>query len=467
MNVTRSASFQFFRFFPLIKTTPSAQKICPMKSRFRKPNHLHFVPDAPVPSTMSQKLSHSLPLVFHLFITNLTISFTVFVSIIVHFFDGPLLESWDFITSVAHSFMKALMKTSAPQGRHSMNIIRFATQFKFPNWIFEGQIEHDAVRITNSSVISKLVQKALKVTNLAHIPEQEEDRDIVGEWINNQVSKDSDRVILYLHGGSHIFLSPNTHRVITTKLSKECDAHVFAVDYRLAPEHPFPFAIEDALAAYIALVQPNAISNASATFVREQKQFSKVFIMGDSSGGCLTVQLVEAIKQLNLPMPTGITLLSPFLDHELESKSWRSNWNTDFMSLDHDGVEWALSCYANGVSKSHPAVSPIYADVTDYPPMLIQAGNAEVVMDDSIRYYEKGVKAGNHVELELYQHMFHVFQTFPFLKESGIAFKRIGKFVATLSEESDGSQSEETFDGDQKNSAVLIDKNNVETLLFK
>jgi acetyl esterase/lipase len=438
-----------------------------MKSRFQKPSNLYFIPDAPPPTTVSQKLSHSMPLIIHLFLTNLTISVTICMSVIVHLFDGPLLESWDLLTSIAHSFMKALMKTSAPQGRHSMEIIRFATRFKFPSWIFNGQIKHENVLIRGSTLLSKLVQKALNVENITYQPDQADYRTIPGEWVFNQDSEHSDRVILYLHGGSHIFLSPNTHRVITTNLSKECDAAVFALDYRLAPEHPFPFAIEDALAAYLTLINSTEILGINTEMQSGKTQFTNIFIMGDSSGGCLVMQLVELIKQLKLPMPTGVTLLSPFLDHNLESKSWHTNWNTDFLSLDHKGVEWALSCYANGVSKYHPAVSPIYQDVKDYPPMLIQAGDAEVVMDDSIRFYQMGMDCGNHVELELYQDMFHVFQTFPFLPQSRLAFRRVGKFVTTLSQDSDGSQSEDTFNGDQKSTAVLIDLHDNETILFK
>jgi acetyl esterase/lipase len=439
-----------------------------MRSRFRKPNQLSHIPDAPVVTTLSQKLSHSLPLIFHLLITQVILVFSLTVSVLVHLIDGPLLDSWNLTTTIVHSCMKSLMKTSAPQGRHSMDIIRFATKFKFPDWIFNGQIEHDIVEVEGSSVISDAVRRALKVTNLTHIPEQSEKRNIQGEWINNQVTEDTDTVILYLHGGSHIFLSPNTHRVITTELSKVCNAHVFALDYRLAPEYPFPFAIEDALAAYLAIVDPHAIRRSKSQFRLRTPAFKKVFIMGDSSGGCLTMQLVEVIKQMRLPCPNGVVLLSPFLDHLLESQSWHSNWNTDFMSLDHKGVEWALDCYANGVCKSHPSVSPIYADVSEYPPMLIQAGSAEVVMDDSIRYYKKGIEAGNHVELELYENMFHVFQTFPFLKESGYAFERIGKFVQSLAVDSDGSQSEDTFDG-EKDSAILINQFNqsIPLSLFK
>lgn len=93
--------------------------------------------------------------------------------------------------------------------------------------------------------------------------------------------------------------------------------------------------------------------------------------MGDSSGACLTLQLLQVLRNLNLPMPAGAVLMSPFLDHEMQSVSWHQNWNSDFLALDMKGVEWAMTIYANGIPKNHPAISPIHCELHDFPPILI------------------------------------------------------------------------------------------------
>ena len=143
-------------------------------------------------------------------------------------------------------------------------------------------------------------------------------------------------------------------------------------------------------------------------------------------------------------MPIGSVLISPFIDHELKSPSWHTNWNSDFMSLDVAGVTWALSVYANSKPLSDPFVSPIYLDLTGFPSILIQAGDSEVVSSDAERLIKNAAVANVPSELQLFENMFHVFQVFPSIPESQEAIKRIGVFfneknsMDTASKESKG-----------------------------
>nr|KAJ3419027.1 hypothetical protein HK105_007486 [Polyrhizophydium stewartii] len=241
-------------------------------------------------------------------------------------------------------------------------------------------------------------------------------RSIPGEWIRHNSlgpASDSEPVVLYLHGG----------------------ASVFVPDYRLAPENPFPSAIEDALACYLALTGLDFPGSTFAAALRQPVKTasavptlpispSRIIVAGDSSGACLSLQLVQLLKALRIPRPAGMVMLSPFLDHEISSPSFHKNWSSDFLSLDIDGVEWALDVYANGLPRSHPSVSPIFGDLWDLPPMLIQAGDAEVVTDDAVGLFKRAAALGNHVELQLFTNMFHVFHTFPMLLRGTIVESR-------------------------------------------
>jgi acetyl esterase/lipase len=269
-------------------------------------------------------------------------------------------------------------------------------------------------------------------------------------------------------------MSPNTHRGITSEAARSCNAKVFALDYRLAPENPFPSAVVDALAAYLALVQPDAVVGSNCSLNTKVYSNNQVFLMGDSSGCSLILQLLQTLKALSLPMPAGACLMSPFVNNELSGKSWQRNWNSDFVSLgnfllnlDMDGVHWAIQMYSNGLDPAHRSLSPICGDLSGLPPILIQAGDSEVVADDAILLFKVSSQAGNPVELQLFKHMFHCFQTFGFLPQAGIAFSRMGKFInnqLTQGCSSESGISLETVDGWSNNElSVLIDKHGVET----
>ncbi|KAJ3097872.1 hypothetical protein HDU97_004492 [Phlyctochytrium planicorne] len=366
-----------------------------------------------------------------------------------------------------------------------MGIVRLASGFSIPAFITGSTITTDTVFVHGHQHIQNNIRDMVGLSLLSEegegelqedwIEQQEDDgvkggvkdgvkkrkdvrkRSIPGEWVMHKSAEKKEihqtKVVLYLHGGAHIFMSPRTHRSITSHISLSSNCPVYAIDYRLAPEHTFPSAIEDALAAYLALIDPaflpsswrnmaslesdlidaGVFSNVDARSSRRLRP-EQIVVAGDSSGGCLSMQLLLALRNLGLPMPGGAVLLSPFVDHERTSDSWRRNWNSDFMSLDPLGVEWALRCVASSpeISNSHPIFSPIHADLYGLCPLLIQAGEAEVLTDDAIRLHANAMQQGVKSELNLFKDMFHVFHTFPFASASSEAFRRIGKFISDL-----------------------------------
>ncbi|KAJ3329020.1 hypothetical protein HDU91_003951, partial [Kappamyces sp. JEL0680] len=306
------------------------------------------------------------------------------------------------------------------------------------------------VTIQGSLELAKQVRKALHVkkNELTYIPPLEHERELAGEWVDfvdhaaDLEDDPNSPIILYLHGGAHIFMSPNSHRFITSEAARNCKARVFAVDYRLAPEAPFPSAVEDAVACYLALVQPLALPKMKAT-VGNAKVVSnhRVFLMGDSSGSSLVLQTLQVLKALDLPMPAGCVMLSPFLDHTMAGQSWHTNWNSDFLSLDMHGVKWAMEMYTNGLEPHHPSCTPLNGDLSNLCPILIQSGDSEVVMDDAILFHQRASSAGNQIQLQLYKDMFHVFHTFPHLPQSAFALKRAGVFIRSQVAEATRSDS--------------------------
>lgn len=236
-----------------------------------------------------------------------------------------------------------------------------------------------------------------------------------GEWVTTPASA-PERVILYLHGGGYVSGSPSTHVAITARLAKEAQARIFALDYRLAPEHPFPAQIEDAWAAYWWLLTDQGVKPTQIT------------VAGDSAGGGLTVALLLALRDAGVPLPAGAVCLSPWLDLTLSGATIAINEPTDFLNFDI--LHASAQMYANGYDLRHPLISPLYADLAGLPPLLIQAGSAEMLLDDSRRFALRACEAGVDVQLEVWEHMVHVWH-FTWLLEPKArqAVAQVGRFV--------------------------------------
>lgn len=346
------------------------------RSRFVVPEGYN-IPPPPAPTTPRQKLSHALPLPFHLLLTGISTVTSVATTVAAHLIDGPVRESWNLTTSVMMTIMRSSMLNHCCQGRHSMTIVRGLTdRVALPFALVGARGEATEVSVNSSNNLISAVR------NLVGLPPLDSDRELVprkipAEWVVNKSLSEAEiekgPTVLFLHGGAHIFLSPRTHRGITSKISLACRARVLSLDYRLCPENPFPAAIEDAIAAYCALIDHHPKSHKfSATLSTLVATIpSRVIVMGDSSGGCLTLQLLQALKALDIPLPAAAVLLSPITDHSLGSQSWSRNYNSDYMAMDIVGMHWVIDTYCGHVGRMHPMVSPVFADLSGLPPLLI------------------------------------------------------------------------------------------------
>ncbi len=236
-----------------------------------------------------------------------------------------------------------------------------------------------------------------------------------GEWITHSAAGDG-RVLLYLHGGGYVSGSPATHRTITARLAQEAEARVFALDYRLAPEHPFPAALEDAWAAYWWLI------------TEQQVEPAQIVVAGDSAGGGLTLALLLALRDAGVPLPAGAAGLSPWLDLTLAGATLTTNAPTDYLNIDI--LRTSAQMYGGGRDLRDPLLSPLYADLAGLPPLLIQAGNAEMLLDDSRRFAARARDAGVDVQFDVHPHMVHVWHfTWRLEAQARRALAEIGRFV--------------------------------------
>src|SRR5579862_7946428 len=238
---------------------------------------------------------------------------------------------------------------------------------------------------------------------------------VKAEWVSAP-DADAGRAILYLHGGGYVIGSINTHRSLAGRLSRAAKARVLVIDYRLAPEHPFPAAVDDSVAAY-------------RWMLAQGLKPSRIAVAGDSAGGGLTVATLVAIRDAKLASPGAGVCLSPWTDLEGVGDSMKSRASIDPM-VQRDGLLEMAAHYLAGQNPRSPLAAPLYADLTGLPPLLIQVGTAETLFDDSTRLAERARKAGVKVTLEPFENMIHVFQVFaPMLDEGQQAIDKIGEFV--------------------------------------
>ncbi|MEG9861543.1 MAG: alpha/beta hydrolase [Parvularculales bacterium] len=228
-----------------------------------------------------------------------------------------------------------------------------------------------------------------------------------------------DRVILYLHGGGYVIGSPKTHRTLTAKLSETAGARVLAIDYRLAPEHPFPAAVEDALTAWQWLLGQGLSSRSMG-------------ISGDSAGGGLTMALLLEARDKGVSLPAAAAPISPWVDLTGEAASIETRADADPMISREPLLEMAAHYTGASGDARHPLVSPIFADLTGLPPLLIHVGDAEVLLDDSLTLHDNALKANVPSRLKVWDEMIHVFQVFHSILPEGVdSLNEIGQFFCT------------------------------------
>jgi monoterpene epsilon-lactone hydrolase len=238
---------------------------------------------------------------------------------------------------------------------------------------------------------------------------------VTAEWVTAEGVPES-RVVLYLHGGGYIIGSTRTHRPLMAELSRASSARVLGLDYRLAPEHPFPAPIEDAVATYRWLLN-------------EGYDPARIAVAGDSAGGGLAVAALVQIRYVGLPMPGAAVCISPWVDMEGLGESMESRADADPM-VGKEGLLLSAKTYLGGSDPRAPLAAPLYADLRGLPPTLIQVGDAEVLLDDSTRLAGIAREAGVHVEMDVWDDMIHVWHLFaPILPEGRQALSQAGEFI--------------------------------------
>lgn len=245
------------------------------------------------------------------------------------------------------------------------------------------------------------------------------DAPLRGEWlerIDTAPATNAGPTVLYCHGGGYYFCSPRTHRSIVFGLATRATARIFSLDYRLAPEHRYPAALDDATAAYRRLI---ALGTAPGSIV----------IAGDSAGGGLALATLVALRDAGEPLPAGGLLFSPWTDLAVAGASIRDNDSVDPMFCGAS-IARAAQIYLGDTPATNPYASPVYADLHGLPPLFIMAGSTEVLLDDSRRVADNARAAGVDCECEVWKKMPHVWPVFaPFIPESNRALEHAAAFV--------------------------------------
>ena len=227
----------------------------------------------------------------------------------------------------------------------------------------------------------------------------------------------SEDILFYLHGGGYGGGSPLSHSELAARLARAAGASAVLPEYRLAPEHTFPAALDDVLASYHELLDDL------------EGDASRIVVGGDSAGGGLAVAMCVALRDAGEPLPRALALLSPWLDLTCTSPSWDARFEGDPV-LDHS-LRDAAERYLGGADPRDPLASPLFADLTGLPPILLQVGTHEILYDDAVSFADVAGRGGVKVELEIGHDLIHVWQIFPITPEAVASTVRIGRFLGT------------------------------------
>lgn len=223
--------------------------------------------------------------------------------------------------------------------------------------------------------------------------------------------------VLYLHGGGYCVGSLDTHRGLVSRLALAGQTRLLIIDYRLAPENPFPAALEDALSAYRWLLEQGIPGK-------------RIVVGGDSAGGGLSLATAVSLRDAGQALPGGLFLLSPWTDLTFSGESHHTRKEADpIFGGGNSSLEYGPA-YLGVNDPTHPLISPLFADLRGLPPTLIHVGSDEILLDDSTRLEKKMKICGVKAHLEVWQGMWHVFQAFaPYSPEAQASIEKIGKFI--------------------------------------
>ncbi len=238
---------------------------------------------------------------------------------------------------------------------------------------------------------------------------------VSAEWITSPGTSDF-ATILWLHGGGYTIGSLNTHRTMVSRISRASKARALLIDYRLAPEHPFPAAFEDATTAYRWLISDGVDPK-------------RLVVGGDSAGGGLAIAALVALRDAGDPLPAAVVCVSPWVDLELTGESIRTKADVEYL-VPSERLRLFCRSYLAGGDARDPRATPYLADLSQLPPTLIQVGTSEALLDDSTRLADNAEAAGVDVTLEVWDEMIHHWHIFAgMLPEGQQAIDRIGEFV--------------------------------------
>lgn len=234
-----------------------------------------------------------------------------------------------------------------------------------------------------------------------------------GCWISAPGAR-NDTVVIYYHGGGYVMGSLKTHQELMGRISRVCKAKVLGVDYRLAPESIYPAAVDDGVKSYQWLLD-------------QGNSPSKIMLAGDSAGGGLAVATLLSLKQNSIVLPAGAFLFSPWTDLTASGESAKSRADNDPMITIPALLDIAKTYYSDA-NPQDPLISPVFADLSGLPPLLVQVGDAEVLLSDSTRLADNAKSVGVSVDYQVWEEAFHVFQAIPSLPEALDALNKVGQF---------------------------------------
>ncbi len=244
--------------------------------------------------------------------------------------------------------------------------------------------------------------------------ERSEIGGVAAAWFRPR-GADPERVLLFLHGGGYSIGSIDSHRDLVARLCRAAGCTGLSLGYRLAPEHPFPAQLEDAVAGYRGLLEKG--------FAAE-----RVVVGGESAGGGLTLSLLVKLRDEGLPLPAGAFCISPWVDLEGLGASVQQNARFDY--LNRKVLQIYASRFVTDGDLRTPLAAPLYANLDGLPPLLIHAGEAEVLLDDARSITDRARQAGVEVELEVWPDMIHAWHAYaPIVAQGRDAIARLGEFV--------------------------------------
>lgn len=270
-------------------------------------------------------------------------------------------------------------------------------------------IDADILRANMDAYAPKRIPKWISI-------EPVDEDGVKGEW-HRSANAEPGRTILYLHGGGYVFGSAKSHRNLTFALARASAANVFSLDYRLAPEHPFPAAVEDAFAVWRRLIS-------------EGRDRARTIVAGDSAGGGLALALMIACKDEGLALPAGAVLYSPLTDLAVTGASIEKNAKSEAMFMP-GCIAGGVHRYLAGADPRTPLASPLHADLVGLPPVLIFASADEALLDDSTRLHEKLLQAGGASTLVVEKGLMHIWPIYAGrIPEAMRTIRRSAAFIA-------------------------------------